>query len=106
MSDSRSINVSGGVGIAGLLFVAFVVLKLCEVIAWSWWWVTAPLWGGIALAVAVLVLIGGVFAGVAAVLFVGGVIVRLFGQCYRRLGRTRNDSLCEAIDRYVKERKE
>lgn len=29
----------------GLLFVVFLVLKLCKVIDWSWWWVTAPLWG-------------------------------------------------------------
>lgn len=28
----------------GLLLVAFVVLKLCNVINWSWWWVTAPAW--------------------------------------------------------------
>lgn len=27
-----------------LLLVAFVVLKLTHVIAWSWWWVLAPLW--------------------------------------------------------------
>jgi membrane protein YdbS with pleckstrin-like domain len=33
-----------------LLFVAFVVLKLTKVIAWSWWWVTAPLWPSSALA--------------------------------------------------------
>ena len=26
------------------LFIVFLVLKLCDVIAWSWWWVTAPLW--------------------------------------------------------------
>lgn len=32
-----------------ILFCVFVVLKLTHVIAWSWWWVTAPLWGGIAL---------------------------------------------------------
>lgn len=28
----------------GLLGVAFIVLKLTEVIDWSWWWVTAPFW--------------------------------------------------------------
>lgn len=28
-----------------LLFLTFLVLKLCGVICWSWWWVTAPLWG-------------------------------------------------------------
>lgn len=28
----------------GLLFIVFLVLKLCGVITWSWWWVTAPIW--------------------------------------------------------------
>lgn len=28
----------------GALFLVFLVLKLCNVITWSWWWVTAPLW--------------------------------------------------------------
>lgn len=27
-----------------VLFLVFLVLKLCNVITWSWWWVTAPLW--------------------------------------------------------------
>lgn len=40
---------SGGIGFTGLLFITFLVLKLTHVIDWSWWWVTAPLWGGIAL---------------------------------------------------------
>ena len=31
-----------------LLFLVFLVLKLAAVIDWSWWWVTAPLWGGFA----------------------------------------------------------
>lgn len=26
------------------LFVVFLVLKLTGVIAWSWWWITAPIW--------------------------------------------------------------
>lgn len=30
--------------ICEVLFIIFLVLKLCGVIAWSWWWVTAPLW--------------------------------------------------------------
>ena len=37
---------SGGVGFFGILFFVFLVLKLTHVIDWSWWWVTAPLWGG------------------------------------------------------------
>lgn len=32
-------------GFLGLLFLVFLVLKLLGKIAWSWWWVTAPLWG-------------------------------------------------------------
>lgn len=42
--SKASVSVSGGPGICGLLLVAFVVLKLCGVIGWSWWWVLAPLW--------------------------------------------------------------
>ena len=35
----------GGVGFFGLMFLIFLTLKLCGVIDWSWWFVTAPLWG-------------------------------------------------------------
>lgn len=27
-----------------LLLIAFIVLKLCHVIEWSWLWVLSPLW--------------------------------------------------------------
>jgi hypothetical protein len=30
--------------LGAVLGIVFVVLKLCGVIAWSWFWVTAPLW--------------------------------------------------------------
>lgn len=33
-----------GIGFTGLLTIAFIVLKLCGVIAWSWLWVLSPLW--------------------------------------------------------------
>jgi phosphoglycerol transferase MdoB-like AlkP superfamily enzyme len=42
-------NNSSGVNSIYLLGVAFIVLKLTSVIDWSWWWVTVPFWGGIAL---------------------------------------------------------
>lgn len=35
-------NASHGIGITGLLQVAFIVLKLCKVINWSWWLVFMP----------------------------------------------------------------
>lgn len=36
------------------LFMLFLGLKLGGAIAWSWWWVTAPLWIPAALVVLVL----------------------------------------------------
>ena len=52
---------SGGIGILGLLGIVFVTLKLTGVIDWSWWWVTLPFWGGLALVLviaAIAVIIG------------------------------------------------
>jgi hypothetical protein len=44
MKKTESNTNSGGIGFCGLLTVAFIVLKLCNVIAWSWWWVLSPIW--------------------------------------------------------------
>ncbi len=54
MAETKSSSGGGGVGIGGLLFVLFVGLKLTGYIDWSWWWVTAPLWGVFAIAAAVM----------------------------------------------------
>ena len=43
-------------GVLGLLGIAFLVLKLCKVIDWSWWWVTLPFWGGIVLLIVGLII--------------------------------------------------
>lgn len=48
MSSNNSSS-SGGIGILGLMFLIFMTLKLTGFIHWSWWWVTAPLWGVFAL---------------------------------------------------------
>lgn len=40
---SKKISCNFG-GLGTLLTVAFVVLKLCGVISWSWLWVLSPLW--------------------------------------------------------------
>lgn len=53
MSGNNNSSRSSGIGVLGLLGVAFVILKLAKVIDWSWWWVTLPFWGGL-----VLILIG------------------------------------------------
>ena len=61
---SKESSSSGGIGVFGLLGVAFVVLKLTGYIDWSWWYVTLPFWGGAAVALGVL-LIALLFAAVA-----------------------------------------
>ena len=45
---------TAGIGFFQLLTIVFIVLKLTDVIAWSWWWVLAPLW--IPLGVSVIIL--------------------------------------------------
>lgn len=59
-----------GVGIGGLIFIVFLVLKLCEigqVSHWSWWWVTSPLWLPFAILFAVFGIIA-IFGIIAAIL--------------------------------------
>lgn len=52
---------SGGIGFLGALFLVLMTLKLTGYIDWSWWWITAPLWGGLALLIFILVIIIGLF---------------------------------------------
>ncbi len=44
-------------GFFSTLTLIFIVLKLTEVIAWSWWWVLAPVWVPLAAAIVVGVII-------------------------------------------------
>ena len=61
-------NSLGGLGVielASLLGVAFIVLKLCRVIDWSWLWVVSPLWItlGVLLVVGLMRLLAGAIPG-------------------------------------------
>lgn len=62
-SNSAAVNAAGGGGIsfAGVLQIVFIVLKLCHVIDWPWFWVLFPtvLSVGILL-LALLILVGAV----------------------------------------------
>lgn len=66
---SKSSSSSSGVSAIGLLGVLFVGLKLTGYIDWSWWWVTAPFWGGVALVLAGFAVFG---------LFL--LVLKLFGR--------------------------
>lgn len=57
--SKRVLRTSGLLVVAS--FVALVTLKLCGILACSWWWIFAPLWGAAAIAVG--------FTGIIAILF-------------------------------------
>ena len=54
MSENISTN-TGGIGFLGMLTILFIGLKLTGYITWSWWWVLAPLWGGLAVVILLVV---------------------------------------------------
>ena len=61
--SSVDVNLSGL--LSTLLLVLFIALKLCGVIAWSWWWVLSPLWIPLLIGVVcvvIAVIIGGISA--------------------------------------------
>lgn len=64
-TTSASNGSSRGIGLGGAVFIVFLILKLCHVIDWSWWWVTCPLWGMFAIFAAILV-VSLLVAGIAA----------------------------------------
>ena len=72
MSNDNDTDGTSGVkiGFFGLLGLLFIAFKLTGVITWSWWWVTAPLWGIPAIFLVPLLLMGIVGGAV----FIGGAI--------------------------------
>ena len=43
MKENNKTVITKGSGFCCLLTIAFIVLKLCNVISWSWFWVCFPL---------------------------------------------------------------
>ena len=60
MSEKR-IVISSGITFPMLLFLVFLVLKLTNVITWSWWWITAPLWVPSAIVISIFLIIAIIF---------------------------------------------
>lgn len=46
-----------GIGFTGVLTIVFIVLKLTNVISWSWWWVLSPAWITMGLALFLIALV-------------------------------------------------
>ena len=49
-------NTYSGIGFCGLLTIAFIILKLCNVITWTWVWVLSPLWISFALSILIILI--------------------------------------------------
>ena len=66
MSENKSNVTYGGPGLASLLTVLFVGLKLTGHITWEWWWVLSPLWisAGIGISFLLVALIVAILIGV------------------------------------------
>lgn len=54
-NKTNETTVNGGIGFTGLLTIVFIVLKLCGVISWSWFWVLSPLWISAAVIIVLLI---------------------------------------------------
>lgn len=57
MNNNNKRNASTSIGFTGLLTIAFIVLKLCHVINWSWIWVLSPIWIPFVVVIVIVVII-------------------------------------------------
>lgn len=54
MHNKNNASRSSGLGFTSALTIAFIVLKLCGVISWSWVWVLSPIWISFLLSAAII----------------------------------------------------
>lgn len=76
--ENRNAIISSTMGLSGWLFITFLVLKLTEYIDWSWWWVTAPLWGPTVFALVVITIGLALFGIVLLVSWFASLLVQWF----------------------------
>lgn len=55
--DTQNVVWGGGCGFGGLLTIAFIVLKLCGVIDWSWWLVLLPTIIAVGLPIVIIIVV-------------------------------------------------
>ncbi len=64
---SKANSSTSETGIPLILFLIFLVLKLCKVISWSWVWVLSPIW---------------ISAGLVAVVYIVLFLIALFRKIW------------------------
>ena len=61
MSNEKIVVSRQSMDLLGVFFIVLFLLKLgvveTIVVGWSWWWITAPIWGPFALAVGIIIMI-------------------------------------------------
>ena len=57
MKEQQKVVVKrGGISFLSLLTLAFIILKLSDIITWSWFWVLSPIWIPAAIVVCVYII--------------------------------------------------
>jgi hypothetical protein len=59
MENNKNVEKTS-ISLSTILFITFLVMKLGgigDVANWSWWWVTAPLWIPVVLALSILLIV-------------------------------------------------
>jgi hypothetical protein len=46
---------NNGLSLSAIVFIVLLTLKLSDVIDWSWWWITLPLWWMIPMVLLILI---------------------------------------------------
>lgn len=54
--EKRNPSPATGLSLPVVVFVVFLILKLTNLVTWSWWWITSPLWIVAALVVVLAVI--------------------------------------------------
>lgn len=71
MSDQKIVYTQGGSSLLTVLTVVFIVLKITGttvVATWSWWWVLAPIWIPVVIALGTLGLVGIIMLAIALIM--------------------------------------
>ena len=53
----KKVTINFGGFFSAMLAIAFIVLRLCNVIDWAWVWVLAPLWIPLALSLLITLIV-------------------------------------------------